>query len=31
MIHEVAEEEGLAHETSSDKKWIRVWKKLTDG
>jgi predicted RNA-binding protein Jag len=30
MIHEIAEEMGLCHETSNDKKYIKVWRKLTN-
>ena len=30
MIHEVAEELGMAHETAGDKKYIKVWKKMTN-
>ncbi len=30
MIHEIAEEMGLCHETAPDKKFIKVWKKMTD-
>lgn len=30
MIHEAAESLGLCHETAPDKKWIKVWKKMTN-
>ena len=30
MIHELAEEMNLCHETSPDKKFIKVWRKLTN-
>ncbi len=30
MIHEVAEELSLAHETAADKKHIKIWKKMTN-
>jgi len=30
MIHEVAEELGMCHETSEDKKYIKVWRKMTN-
>lgn len=30
MIHEAAESMGLCHETATDKKYIKVWKKMTD-
>lgn len=30
MVHEVAEELNLAHETAADKKYIKIWKKMTN-